>query len=29
MPGAHPLPVFRQVFDSILAAQATRPSQGK
>ena len=29
MPGAHPLPVFRQVFVSILAAQATRPSQGK
>jgi protein-disulfide isomerase len=29
MPGAHPLPVFRQVFDSILAAKSTRPSQGK
>ena len=29
MPGAHPLPVFRQVFDSILAIDTTRSSQGK
>lgn len=29
MPGAHPLPVFRQVFDSILAIKTARPSQGK
>jgi predicted DsbA family dithiol-disulfide isomerase len=28
MPGAHPLPVFRQVFDSILAGKTSRPSQG-
>jgi protein-disulfide isomerase len=28
MPGAHPLPVFRQVFDSILAAKP-RPPQSK
>jgi len=29
MPGAHPLPVFRQVFDSILAIDTTRSSPGK
>ena len=29
MPGAHPLPVFRQVFDSILASKSGRKSQGK
>lgn len=29
MPGAHPLPVFRQVFDSIIAAKAAPPPQGK
>jgi protein-disulfide isomerase len=29
MPGAHPLPVFRQVFDSILAAKSATPPQGK
>jgi protein-disulfide isomerase len=29
MPGAHPLPVFRQVFDSILAAQSARPAPGR
>ena len=29
MPGAHPLPVFRQVFDSILASKSARKSQGK
>lgn len=27
--GAHPVPVFRQVLDSILATKATRPSPGK
>jgi protein-disulfide isomerase len=29
MTGAQPLPVFRQVFDSILAAKSTRPSPDK
>jgi protein-disulfide isomerase len=29
MPGAHPLPVFRQVFDSILASKSARQPQGK
>jgi protein-disulfide isomerase len=29
MPGAHPLPVFRQVFDSIIAIKTARPSQDK
>ena len=29
MPGAHPLPVFRQVFDSIIAAKAAPRPQGK
>jgi protein-disulfide isomerase len=29
MTGAHPLPVFRQVLDSILATKAGRPDQGK
>ena len=29
MPGAHPLPVFRQVLDSILASKTRRKSQGK
>ncbi len=27
--GAHPLPVFRQVLDSVLATKASRPPQGK
>jgi protein-disulfide isomerase len=27
--GAHPLPVFRQVLDSVLAAKTARPSEGK
>ncbi len=27
--GAHPLPVFRQVLDSVLAAKSTRPPAGK
>lgn len=27
--GAHPLPIFRQVLDSVLAAKATRPAPGK
>ena len=27
--GAHPLPLFRQVLDSILATKAARPPQGK
>jgi protein-disulfide isomerase len=27
--GAHPLPLFRQVLDSVLAAKAARPSPGK
>ncbi len=27
--GAHPLPVFRQVLDSVLATKAARPPQGK
>jgi protein-disulfide isomerase len=29
MPGAHPLPVFRQVFDSILASKSARQPQDK
>jgi protein-disulfide isomerase len=29
MPGAHPLPVFRQVFDSILASKSARQPQSK
>jgi protein-disulfide isomerase len=29
MAGAHPLPVFRQVLDSVLATKAPRPPQGK
>jgi protein-disulfide isomerase len=29
MTGAHPLPVFRRVLDSILATKAGRPDQGK
>jgi protein-disulfide isomerase len=29
MPGAHPLPVFRQVFDSILASKSARQPEAK
>ena len=29
MPGAHPLPVFRQVFDSILVSKSAGQPQGK